>query len=149
MPDEPVMLRVSRAFHVPPERVFAAWLDPGMLRRWMWTQTPEQVRSVAVDARVGGGFTILERRDGLDVTVVGRYVELDPPRRLVVDIAVPHLSTAWDRVTVELAPAALGCELGLTHENLAPEYVESVAQGWAGMFAALAAAVEGEEVPAP
>ena len=84
MTDDPRVLRLERLFDAPAERIFAAWTDPALLRRWFaaepgWT-TPE----AEVDVRPGGAYRLSMRgTDGIVRTVVGEYLEVDPPHRLV------------------------------------------------------------------
>jgi uncharacterized protein YndB with AHSA1/START domain len=84
MTGDPAVLRLERLLDAPPERIFAAWTDPALLRRWWaaeldWT-TPEAV----TDVRVGGAYRLsMQGADGIVRTVVGEYLEVDPPRRLV------------------------------------------------------------------
>ena len=84
MSDDPRVLRLERLLAAPPERIFAAWTDPALLRRWWaaaqgWT-TPE----ATVDVRVGGAYRLsMQGTDGIVRTVAGEYLEVDPPRRLV------------------------------------------------------------------
>lgn len=136
----PVIVRVVRRFGASPERVFDAWFDPERAGRWMFaTPTGEMVR-VEIDARVGGSFCFVDRRDGEDVEHVGEYLEIDRPRRLVFTFAVAKYSQTADRVTVDIVPLESGCELTLTHE-MNPDYAEyadRAESGWAGILDGLA-----------
>ena len=76
MSDRQHSLTFSLVFDAPPERIYAAWTDPSLIR-WMGT-------SVEADPRVGGAY----RREVLDATGArfvhaGRYVTLEPNRRIV------------------------------------------------------------------
>jgi uncharacterized protein YndB with AHSA1/START domain len=104
------VLRVERLLDAPPERVFAAWTDPAVLRRWWaaepgWT-TPE----ATTDVRVGGRYRLsMQDTHGSVRTVAGEYLEVDPPRRLVYTWAwEPHADDAQPGeptiVTVEFVP---------------------------------------------
>lgn len=54
-----------------------------------------------------------------------------------------HRCFAWGaertRVTVDIAPAATGCDLTLTHEGVLPDYADRTRSGWAGILDGLAA----------
>ncbi len=134
--EAPVKVRVTRRFSAPPERVFDAWLDPEKAGRFLYaTEEGEMVR-VEIDARVGGRYSIVERRDGQDVEHTGEYLEIDRPRRLVFTLQVPLYSEEVDRVTVEIEPADGGCELTLVHET-SPEWADQSGDGWKMILGAL------------
>lgn len=75
--DTPATVRVTRHFEFSAERVFDAWLDPHKVGRWLFTTPTSQIVRVQIDARVGGGFLIVDRRGGEDVEHTGEYLELD------------------------------------------------------------------------
>src|SRR5215813_524518 len=85
--------RTSRIIRAQPEELYAAFLDPAALVDWL---PPAEMtgRIHEFDARVGGGYRMSlfypagerafrgktsEREDMVDV----RFVELEPPRRIV------------------------------------------------------------------
>jgi uncharacterized protein YndB with AHSA1/START domain len=123
------VVRVTRTFAASAERVFDAWLDPAMAKRFLFVTNNREIVVTEIDPRVGGGFRIV-RRDDRDVEHVGRYLEIDRPRKLVFTFAVPAFSPAETVVTIDIVPAAQGCELTLTHEHVLPEWADSTAQGW-------------------
>jgi uncharacterized protein YndB with AHSA1/START domain len=137
----PVSVRVTRRFDALPERVFDAWLDAGVAGRWMFATPAGRMVRAETDPRVGGAFVFVDRRDGEDVEHRGEYLGIDRPRRLVFTFSVPKHSARVDRVTVEIVPSGGGCVLTLTHERVAPEYVERTQAGWAGMLDHLATVV--------
>jgi uncharacterized protein YndB with AHSA1/START domain len=104
--------------------VFNAWVSPEVLRRW-WGAGPDWTSpSVEIDLRPGGRYRLsMEDPSGSVQTVGGRYVEVDPPRRLV-------FTWAWESdgaddddetlVTVEFhEPAAGETRVVLTHSGFA------------------------------
>jgi len=132
-------VRVEKRFAQSPERVFDAFLDPATAKRFLFaTKTGTMVRA-EIDARPGGGFAFVDRRDGQDVEHVGTYLEIERPRRLVFDFAVPAFSAERTRVTVEIVPDGSGSKLTLTHEDVLPEYEEKTRQGWGMILDGLAA----------
>jgi uncharacterized protein YndB with AHSA1/START domain len=137
----PATLRVTRRFDASPERVFDAWLDPDTAGKWLFSTTTGRMVRVEVDARVGGKFAFVDRRDGEDIEHVGEYLEIDRPRRLVFTFAVPKFSSQNTRVSIDIRPLGTGCELTLTHEGVPPDYASRTEEGWTGILAGLANAL--------
>lgn len=146
MNDNPApSVRVFQPLPHPAERVFEAWLDPAVIGRWMFGPRirHEEIVRLAVDARVGGGFSFLVQREGREIDHVGTYLEMIRPIRLAFTWGIaPPVETS--RVIVALTPLAAGCELTLTHE-LHPawaHFADQTAAGWSNMLGALAAALD-------
>ena len=135
-------LQVTRSFTASPERVFDAWLNPAIARRFLFaTPTGEMVR-IDIDARVGGKFLIVRRSDGEDVEHVGEYLVIDRPRRLVFTFAVPKFSAHFTQVAIDIALTASGCTLTLTQEGVLPEWAERTREGWGRILTGLNDAIE-------
>jgi uncharacterized protein YndB with AHSA1/START domain len=135
------VVRVTRCFDASRERVFDAWLDPANAGQWLFATPTGQMVRAEIDPRVGGAFVFTDRRDNQDVEHVGRYLEIDRPRRLVFEFAVPRYSTEFTRVHIDLQPLPAGCELTLSHEGVWTDYVERTRDGWGKLLAGLAAHV--------
>ena len=136
-----VTVRVSHRYTASAERVFDAWLDPEKLGKWLFATPSGEMVRVEVDARVGGQFVVVERRDGEDVEHIGKYLEIDRPRRLVFSFSVPKFSPEETIVTIDIVRMGTGCELTLTHENVLPDYASRTQAGWTGILAGLSAAL--------
>lgn len=121
---------VTHRFLASAERVYDAWLDPEKMRRFLYATATGEIVRCDVDPRVGGRYTIVDRRHGEDVLHEGTYLELDRPRRMVFTLRVPKYSSAEDRVTIEIAPLPDGCELTLTTQT-ADEWADDTKLGWA------------------
>lgn len=134
-----VTVRVARRFEAAPERVYDAWLDPANAGRWLFATPEGQMMRVEIDARVGGAFLLVDRREGNDVEHTGEYLELDRPRRLAFNFRVPKFSNEATLIAIDIAPATFGSELTLTHEGVYPEFAERTEQGWKGILDGLAA----------
>jgi uncharacterized protein YndB with AHSA1/START domain len=84
MTAEPLVVRVERVLDAPPERIFAAWTDPAVLRRWFAAEPDWTTPEAETDVRVGGSYRLAMRSgDGAVHTMTGEYLEVDPPHRLV------------------------------------------------------------------
>jgi len=136
-------LTVSHRYPFPAEKVFDAWLDPKVARRFLFATPEGEMVRAEVDARVGGRFTFVDRRADMgDVEHVGEYLEIDRPRRLVFTFAVPAYDPNYTTVTVTLAPDGDGgCIATLTHAGVPEEWAERSAEGWGMILASLEAAL--------
>ena len=121
---------VTHRFAAPAAHVYDAWLDPEKMRRFLYATATGEVVRCDVDARVGGKYTIVDRRHGEDVLHEGTYLELERPTRIVFTLRVPKYSSDEDRVTIEITPLAHGCELTLTTQT--PDaWADDARRGWA------------------
>lgn len=140
------MVRLQRSFRTTADELFDAWLTPAVLERWMFGRTvrDEDIVHLAVDARVGGRFSFLVRRQGQDFDHVGEYLELDRPRRLAFTWDVGQSRSDGSRVELDLADSDGGVSLTLSHSlpaEAAP-YANRTQAAWMRMLAALAQVVE-------
>ncbi|MDB5802598.1 MAG: hypothetical protein JWL63_3537 [Rhodocyclales bacterium] len=134
-------VRVTHSFKVPADKVFDAWLNPDQAGKWLFATDKGEMVRVEIDARVGGTFRFVDRRNGEDVEHVGEYVTIDRPHRLVFDFAVPQYSPEKTRVAIDIEAQGTGCILGLTHEGVPPDYVERTHAGWAKILDGLNASL--------
>lgn len=144
-PGSRVSVRVTHRFTASVERVFAAWLDPTSIGKWLFATPNGVMVRIEIDPRVGGQFVITERRDGEDVEHRGEYREIDRPRRLVFTLSVEKYAQEIDQVVIEIVPLETGCELTLTH-GMSPAwavYKEQIEQGWTGIFEGLERVIAG------
>jgi len=127
-----------RRFRASRERVFDAWLDAKTAGKWLFATPTGRSECVEIDARPGGWFYIVERRDSENVDHIGEYLELVRPHRLVFTLFAGKYSLQFERVTVVLQPLGSGCELDLTHKTR-PELTSRVRCCWIEMLDRLAA----------
>jgi uncharacterized protein YndB with AHSA1/START domain len=142
-----VVVRVSHRYCASAERVFDAWLTPGQASRFLFRTRTGNVMQCVITPKVGGGFTVTDRRptaDGdesvFDVVHMGKYVEIARPRRLVFDLTVLTYTEDTTRVTVEVAPLGpQACELSLSHDLGDNEMVcileDATHKSWVNMLA--------------
>lgn len=147
------MVRLQRSFRTTADELFAAWLTPALLERWMFGRAvrDEEIVHLRVDPQVGGRFSFLIRRAGQDFDHVGEYLELDRPRRLVFTWAVGQPRPDGSRVELDLAPTDAGVGLTLVHSLPADAaaYANQTQAGWMRMLAALAQLLERSGRDAP
>ncbi len=127
-------LIVKRFYEFSAERVFDAWLTPEITRRWLFTTGDSEVIRCEIDARVGGKFEIVDKRDGAEfkgeIRHVGEYLEIDRPRRLVFTFGVPQFDPRTTRVEIDIVAKGSCCELTLTHHGVPDEWQVPTTEGW-------------------
>jgi uncharacterized protein YndB with AHSA1/START domain len=144
-------IRVERVFHATAQTVFDAWGDPESLAVWMCPGAGIERATATADFRVGGRFRIVMHAPERDFAQHGEYLEIDPPKRIVLTWISEWIPAgeAATRVTVSLEPLAGGCtRLVLVHEGLAEgDAYAGHPEGWRVILdkfdAALAAHTEG------
>jgi uncharacterized protein YndB with AHSA1/START domain len=129
-------IRVTHRFAAKAERVYDAFLDPEKAARFLFATPTGQIVRCEIDARVGGAFSIVDRRNGEDVMHAGTYVELDRPHRIVFTFLVEKYSSESTKVTIDIRPLPHGCELTLTHEIPAAyaDFEERTRSGWTAIL---------------
>jgi uncharacterized protein YndB with AHSA1/START domain len=147
------VLRLTRRFAAPRERVFEAWTDPALLRRW-WAALQGWETSLAeVDVRPQGRYRLSMSDGERDYTVVGEYVEVRPPARLAYTWTwegEPEEMRGSEGTLVEVDFVEDGgrTEVVLTHSGFAGERIRDLhGEGWGGCLDNLSRRVFGEGPP--
>jgi len=134
--------QVTASVHIdaPPERVYEYFTRPQALISWMGDYA-------LLEPQPGGRFHL----DIRGVPVRGRFLDLDPPRRLVIswgyagsDRLPPGASTVEIRFTADRG----GTRVDLEHRGLPPAERPRHDSGWTHYLARLRAAAPGRE-PGP
>lgn len=133
-------LRLSRVFHARRETVFRAWSTADHVKRWFCPET-YSVPEAKVDMHVGGAFDVcMLSPAGEQHWVRGRFVEVTPHTRLVIDM------TCTDRAGRQLFSAYTEVDfadaLGGTRMDVVQSYtlidpsagwmVQGAPEGWRG-----------------
>lgn len=129
-------VKVSREFAASAEVVFDAWLDPQKAGKFLFVTPTGIMKTVEIDARVGGKFCIIETRDGVDAEHLGEYLDIDRPQHLRFSFGGNPFPATY--VTLNITATALGCVLHLVHEAVWADYEASVIQGWTSILENLA-----------
>jgi uncharacterized protein YndB with AHSA1/START domain len=124
----------------PIEEVFRHLTDPAAMTRWMG-------QHATLGPSVGGAFEV----DINGVPVRGRYLEIDPPRRVVVSWGVAgntELPPGATQVEFTLTPTPAGTHLRLVHRGLPPSQASMHDTGWNHFLPRLILAAAGTD-PGP
>jgi uncharacterized protein YndB with AHSA1/START domain len=141
-------LRLQRVFKAPPEKVFAAFVDPDALAKWL---PPDGFvgKVHSMDARVGGRFRMSFQTVSKSWTNAfgGEYVEIVPNRKLVYTDAFETNEASMQgtmRVTITFTPVAGGTQLELVQEGIPMPVASGSPYGWAQSLDNLGRLVEPE-----
>lgn len=145
----PLVLRMTRSFDAPMERVFRAFADPEQLVKW-WGPTGMSVIDHDINVRVGGAWrTTIQAKGGDEYTMSGVYREISPPHRLA-------FTWAWERdgerghetmVTIQLSEDGERTKLAFLQEIFDTEEMrDSHQDGWHESFICLTEALENEAI---
>jgi uncharacterized protein YndB with AHSA1/START domain len=129
-------VKVSREFTASAVAIFDAWLDPQKAGKFLFTTPTGIMKTVEIDARVGGKFCIIETRDGVDAEHRGEYLEIDRPQHLRFSFGGNPFPATY--VTLSISKSEHGCVLHLVHEGVWSDYEASVIQGWTSILENLA-----------
>jgi len=150
----PKSVHVSRVIRAPRERVFEAWVNPEIRRKWWHNSRGEGPTHCAIDARVGGRYCIKqigcggetpEQDDNREWIMEGEFLEFVPPERLVFTWNVNHEDEPHEeeRVTIDFREVAEGTELTIKHEGiLSTRLRDGTNDGWTKLSEILATVLE-------
>ena len=138
-------LKVEKTVHAPIEKVFDAWLDPGLLTRFMLPQPGMPQPGVTNDARTGGRFEIVMQNGDKALAHRGEYLVVDRPRQLKFSWQSDY-SPDDSTVTLDFTPVdAVTTRVTLTqvkflHEEARDDHLG----GWSNILERLAEVLAGD-----
>ncbi|MEM7117635.1 MAG: SRPBCC domain-containing protein [Chloroflexota bacterium] len=136
-------LRMERLFDAPPERLFAYFTDPELMKSW-WSPGGTTMLEGEIDLRVNGRCRWkMQTPNGQIAYLNGVIQAVEPPSCLVL---THHWEGAASEtlVTLEFIPQAAGkTKLLLTQEGISDRtMLAALRKGWALPFEQLASGME-------
>jgi uncharacterized protein YndB with AHSA1/START domain len=116
-----------------PERVFRALTSSDDIVKWWGSDQVYRVTGWSSDLRVGGSWRSEGKNaDGSPFSVEGKYLEIDPPRKLVLTWSYDWGEKHVTKLTYHLLPTAEGTRLTVRHEGFEgrPESCGAHTAGW-------------------
>jgi uncharacterized protein YndB with AHSA1/START domain len=142
---------IERNYAAAPERVFAAFAEPGKKRRWFADGEGFEVESFEMDFRVGGWERTRFSSKGGDSPMPGAvfknestYQDILPGRRIVMayTMALGEQRISASLATIELLPAERGTDLVFTEQGAffeGADGAEMRKEGWRQLLERLGA----------
>jgi uncharacterized protein YndB with AHSA1/START domain len=136
-------LTFVRHIRAAPEKVWNAFVDPREILCW-WGPDAGPTVSAETDVRVGGGFKVVfETLTGERFENNGKYLELDPPRRIVMSWRLSATPGIESRVTVSIEATQAGSKLTIQHDGFSDDGLAAThEQGWTGAIDKMIAHLE-------
>ncbi len=149
MSNEPApSVRLTRHFSFPPGKVWQAWTDPQLMKRWFGSDPLGTGDAATGDLRVGGAFEVtFSNSDGTRHTCFGTYRTVDLHKRLVFTWSWKDRQDYEELVTVELEPEAGGTLMRFEHSNIDPMTSHNYEIGWRSTFKKLERVLGQEQAP--
>lgn len=138
-------LTLKRHIKAPPEKVFAAWTQPELMRQWF---APARAATLEAecDLRIGGRYRVLMHTedDGRDHEASGVYREIVPHERLVFTWTWLNRPEEGETlVTLHFRSDGGHTLFTLTHERFASAQLrDEHSDGWSGALDKLAQLAE-------
>lgn len=133
-------IEVRRRLPAAAAEVFRWWTESDRLAAWM---TPVGSAEVKLDLRVGGQLRVVMRGEGITIEHHGRFIEIDPPKRLVFTWSSAFTGHRESVVTVDFTPAGEDAtEIRLVQSALPARADDSHRGGWQTMIDRLIGALE-------
>jgi uncharacterized protein YndB with AHSA1/START domain len=137
-------IELRRTFPAPPDRVFAAWTRPELIKKWWGVADGYTTPLAEIDLQVGGRYRLGMLPPDQDdlILISGEYRVIDPPDRLVFSWEVESkLGPGMvSMITLWFIRQGRSTELVLIHDFIGPEQQEAEFRaGWEGMLVRLGA----------
>lgn len=133
-----VRARVSLDLDADPQAVFAAWIDPSLMERWLF-KSPTNTLEAQADPRAGGTFSIVEDEGSQVIAHDGRYAICEPPTRLSFTLAVPQHFAGLAQIDVTITAKGSGSHLDFQASGAGPPDAQQL---WEKMLENLAEVTE-------
>ncbi len=132
-PTSTEVLRITRTFPAPRERVFAAFTEPELLKQW-WGPAGFSLPSVSVELHTGGRYRFgMQPPHGDVMYLVGTFREITRPDRLVYTWAWEHQPEMETVVTIDFHEAEGDTEVVVSQERFpSVEELQQHVFGWEG-----------------
>lgn len=148
----PTELRFRRSIAATPARLYAAHIEPVLVRGWLGAMMP--LTTCTIDPRPGGDFRyVWTGEDGQQMGMSGHFVALEPGVRSIhTELFDEDWTDGETTVETHFRPEGEGCLLDMTVRYRTPEGVEmalnsGMVEGMAQGYDTLAALFTAEDTP--
>lgn len=124
-------LRLIYRYAASAEHVFDSWLNPEVLKHWIFVGDTNKITNVESEEKEGGKFSILEENKGKLIDHFGKYIHIKRPESLSFSLEVPDHFEGISHVEVNIQSQGPGCTLSFIQRDIDTTKTE---QAWRNMF---------------
>lgn len=129
----PELLLTSR-YAASAEHLFDSWLNPEVLKHWIFISDTNKITKVELEEKEGGKFSIVEENKGKIIDHFGKYIHIKRPESLSFSLEVPDHFEGVSYVEVHIEAQGPGCALSFIQKDIDTTKTE---QAWKNMFQTL------------
>jgi uncharacterized protein YndB with AHSA1/START domain len=144
MPTQADFMLIRQTLAANADAVFGAWVNPPIMKRWMFVTDDNEIYKAQADVRVGGAYSILEWTGSEHIDHFGHYLKVDRPTLLSFTLQAPKHFRARTSITVAFEPQGEMTRLTFHQIGIGPSVVQ---KPWLMMFDTLAKLL-GDDRPA-
>lgn len=129
-------LTITRHFDSPRELVYDAWVNPDLIKKWLFVSPSSELLNVELDPKPGGKFAIKEHNPntGEELDYSGQYLEVKPSELLSFSLTVSKVPAVESTVSVQFDEHEQGCTLNFMQTGDNSPLTEAM---WIQMFRTL------------
>jgi uncharacterized protein YndB with AHSA1/START domain len=120
----PEQLIITKNFQVSAETVFNAWVDPAIIKQWLFKSDTNEIVKADIDLTVGGAFSIMELSEGEEIDHAGVYKNIEAPSTLIFSLQVPKHFSETTEVSVHIESRDWGTKMTFTQTGIDPSKTE-------------------------
>jgi uncharacterized protein YndB with AHSA1/START domain len=121
------VVHIVHIFSASPEKLFDAWIEPHIMRRWMFAHSGDEIHWVGNQRCVGGLFySIRAREDGGEIDHFGEYCAIDRPNYLVFSLNMPGQIPRVSCISVGIRPSPNGSVMTFIQTGVRKEIAEAL-----------------------
>ena len=132
-------LQLTYRFAASAEHVFDSWLNPEVLKHWIFIGETNKITKVTLDVTEGGKFSIVEENKGKVIDHFGKYIHIKRPESLSFSLEVPDHFEGISSVEVSVQAQGPGCTLSCIQRDIDTTKTEPA---WRKMFQTLDAVLK-------
>ena len=118
-------LIITKNFQIAAETVFNAWVDPDIIKQWLFKSESNEIVNADTDLTAGGRFSILELSEGEEIDHYGIYKEINYPSTLVFSLKASKHFTEETEVSIHIESRDWGSKMTFTQTGIDPSKTET------------------------